>query len=156
MIAKDKFRHHLPILSRFSTPTVQTLFAMIEVFRRKSVVLLTFRHFPSAAPMTSQFSKQLVSPRDGQELQVPGTGGNRRFRNWNWSNRVRFQIRKFGIWSDRFWFQIRKFGIWYPPDTWYLFMLLRDQFRPIPVPVPKMISFSSNQFRPIPVPVPKI
>ncbi|KAL4554309.1 hypothetical protein LXL04_039528 [Taraxacum kok-saghyz] len=54
-----------------------------------------------------------LSTRDGQELQVPGTGtgigGNRRFRNWNWSDRVRFQIRKFGIWSDRFRFQIRKF-----------------------------------------------
>ncbi|KAL4592095.1 hypothetical protein LXL04_005078 [Taraxacum kok-saghyz] len=62
--------------------------------------------------------------RGGQDLQVPGTGtgtgGIWRFRNWNWSDQVRFQIQKLRIWSDQVRFQFQKYGIWYPPGTWYL------------------------------------
>ena len=51
-----------------------------------------------------------VEVRDGQELRVSGTGtrtgANRRFRNWNL--------------SDRFRFHFQKFGICYPPGTWYI------------------------------------
>ncbi|KAL4566962.1 hypothetical protein LXL04_022532 [Taraxacum kok-saghyz] len=101
--------------------------------------------------------------RDGQDLEVPGsgsgTGGNRRFRNWNWSNRIRFQILKSGIWSNQLRFQILKSGIWYPPGTGYLILVTPLMRQLVKVPNRFKICYTldhdsrlQRQKRPVPVP----